>query len=193
MRPSKAAHTFRSRSRSICARKRSRCRTICRACISSIPAERFFLFRPTSFPTAITSDAFSTTRRACRAPASIRLRRCWDRARPAALTFPAMSDEAIIVRNQGTIFLGGPPLVKAATGEEVTAEELGGADVHCRISGVADHYAQNDADALRIVREIFQSIPDSHKANATDRRSRRTAARSGRDLRHHPAGSEENV
>src|SRR5207249_2716126 len=53
---------------------------------------------------------------------------------------PAMSDEAIIVRNQGTIFLAGPPLVKAATGEQVTAEELGGADVHCRISGVADHY-----------------------------------------------------
>ncbi len=72
---------------------------------------------------------------------------------------PAMSDEAIIVRNQGTIFLGGPPLVKAATGEEVTAEELGGADVHCRISGVADHYAQNDADAIRIVRDVFRSIP----------------------------------
>src|SRR5438445_7341488 len=74
---------------------------------------------------------------------------------------PAMSDEAIIVRNQGTIFLGGPPLVKAATGEEVTAEELGGADVHCRISGVADHYAQNDADALRIVRDVFRSLPSS--------------------------------
>src|SRR5215813_14013306 len=74
---------------------------------------------------------------------------------------PAMSDEAIIVRNQGTIFLGGPPLVKAATGEEVTAEELGGADVHCRISGVADHCAQNDSDALRIVRDIFRSIPAS--------------------------------
>jgi acetyl-CoA carboxylase carboxyltransferase component len=58
---------------------------------------------------------------------------------------PAMSDEAVIVKNQGTIFLGGPPLVKAATGETVTAEELGGADVHCRISGVADHYAENDA------------------------------------------------
>src|SRR5204862_6921149 len=72
---------------------------------------------------------------------------------------PAMSDEAIIVRNQGTIFLGGPPLVKAATGEEVTAEELGGADVHCRISGVADHLAENDADALRILREIFKSLP----------------------------------
>src|ERR1051325_9151756 len=72
---------------------------------------------------------------------------------------PAMSDEAIIVRNQGTIFLGGPPLVKAATGEEVTAEQLGGADVHCRISGVADHYAENDLDALRIVRDVFSSIP----------------------------------
>lgn len=76
---------------------------------------------------------------------------------------PAMSDEAIIVRNQGTIFLGGPPLVKAATGEEVTAEELGGADVHCRISGVADHYAQDDADALRIARDVFRSIPHSAK------------------------------
>ena len=64
---------------------------------------------------------------------------------------PAMSDESIIVRNQGTIFLGGPPLVKAATGEVVTAEELGGADVHSRQSGVTDHYAQNDAmrSALR--------------------------------------------
>ena len=76
---------------------------------------------------------------------------------------PAMSDEAIIVQNQGTIFLGGPPLVKAATGEEVTAEQLGGADVHCRISGVADHLAQNDADALRIVRDIFRSIPIRRK------------------------------
>ena len=76
---------------------------------------------------------------------------------------PAMSDEAVIVRNQGTIFLGGPPLVKAATGEEVTAEELGGADVHCRVSGVADHMAQNDADAMRIIREIFRSLPAAQR------------------------------
>ena len=62
---------------------------------------------------------------------------------------PAMSDEAIIVKNQGTIFLAGPPLVKAATGEVVTAEELGGADVHTRISGVADHYAENDRARAR--------------------------------------------
>src|SRR6476646_9568537 len=67
---------------------------------------------------------------------------------------PAMSDEAVIVKGTGTIFLGGPPLVKAATGEEVTAEELGGADVHTRISGVADHLATDDAHALEIAREI---------------------------------------
>jgi len=67
---------------------------------------------------------------------------------------PAMSDESIIVRNQGTIFLGGPPLVKAATGEEVSAEDLGGGDVHTRLSGVADHLAQNDAHALALARRI---------------------------------------
>ena len=76
---------------------------------------------------------------------------------------PAMSDEAVIVKNQGTIFLAGPPLVKAATGEDVTAEELGGADVHCRISGVADHYAKDDADAIRIVRDIFRFLPPARK------------------------------
>jgi len=65
---------------------------------------------------------------------------------------PAMADESIIVRNQGTIFLGGPPLVKAATGEIVTAEDLGGADVHCRTSGVTDHYANNDHHALQLMR-----------------------------------------
>jgi acetyl-CoA carboxylase carboxyltransferase component len=71
---------------------------------------------------------------------------------------PAMSDETIIVRNQGTIFLGGPPLVKAATGEEVSAEELGGADVHARTSGVADHYALDDADALLMARNIVETL-----------------------------------
>ncbi len=65
---------------------------------------------------------------------------------------PAMADESIIVKNQGTIFLGGPPLVKAATGEIVSAEELGGADVHCRTSGVTDHYANNDHHALELMR-----------------------------------------
>jgi 3-methylcrotonyl-CoA carboxylase beta subunit len=71
---------------------------------------------------------------------------------------PAMSDEAIIVKGQGTIFLGGPPLVKAATGEEVPAEELGGADVHTRISGVADYFAENDAHALSLVRRIVSNL-----------------------------------
>ncbi len=71
---------------------------------------------------------------------------------------PAMSDEAVIVRNQGTIFLGGPPLVKAATGEEVSAEDLGGADVHARESGVADHYAENDAHAIAIVRRSVAAL-----------------------------------
>src|SRR5690606_874496 len=71
---------------------------------------------------------------------------------------PAMSDEAIIVREQGTIFLGGPPLVKAATGEVVSAEDLGGGDVHTRLSGVADHLAQNDAHALAIARRIVANL-----------------------------------
>lgn len=71
---------------------------------------------------------------------------------------PAMSDETIMVRNQATIFIGGPPLVKAATGEVVTDEELGGADVHCKISGVSDHYAQNDEHALEITRNIVENF-----------------------------------
>src|SRR3954449_6334382 len=78
---------------------------------------------------------------------------------------PAMSDETVIVRGTGTIFLGGPPLVKAATGEDVTAEELGGADVHARVSGVADHEAVDDEHALRLVREIVANLnPSSERA-----------------------------
>ncbi|MGP9500679.1 carboxyl transferase domain-containing protein [Specibacter sp. AOP5-B1-6] len=72
---------------------------------------------------------------------------------------PAMSDETVIVRNQGTIFLGGPPLVKAAIGEIVTAEELGGGDVHAGISGVVDHLAENDEHALSIIRDIVATLP----------------------------------
>ena len=78
---------------------------------------------------------------------------------------PAMSDESIIVRNQGTIFLGGPPLVNAATGEVVSAEELGGADVHSRQSGVTDHYAQNDAHAIGIARRIVGTLKPSALPN----------------------------
>ncbi|MEX5271729.1 carboxyl transferase domain-containing protein [Kocuria sabuli] len=72
---------------------------------------------------------------------------------------PAMSDETVIVRGQGTIFLGGPPLVKAATGEEVTAEELGGGELHASVSGVVDHLAENDEHALEIVRDIVSTLP----------------------------------
>ena len=71
---------------------------------------------------------------------------------------PAMSDETVIVRGTGTIFLGGPPLVKAATGEEVSAEELGGADVHSRVSGVTDHYAVSDEHALALARQIVRNL-----------------------------------
>ncbi|GGW59466.1 methylcrotonoyl-CoA carboxylase [Halomonas sp. 141] len=71
---------------------------------------------------------------------------------------PAMADESIIVKEQGTIFLGGPPLVKAATGENISAEDLGGADVHTRISGVADHYAENDAHALQLARACVSRL-----------------------------------
>uniref|UniRef100_A0A672SW46 methylcrotonoyl-CoA carboxylase n=1 Tax=Sinocyclocheilus grahami TaxID=75366 RepID=A0A672SW46_SINGR len=71
---------------------------------------------------------------------------------------PAMADESVIVRKQGTIFLGGPPLVKAATGEEVSAEDLGGADLHCRKSGVTDHYALDDNHALHLARKAVRSL-----------------------------------
>ncbi len=82
---------------------------------------------------------------------------------------PAMSDETVIVKEQGTIFLGGPPLVKAATGEVVTAEELGGGDVHARKSGVADHLAEDDAHALQIIRSIVATLPaPTNKHTAAD-------------------------
>jgi 3-methylcrotonyl-CoA carboxylase beta subunit len=79
---------------------------------------------------------------------------------------PAMSDETVIVKNQGTIFLGGPPLVKAATGEVVSAEDLGGGDVHARRSGVVDHLADDDAHALRILRGIIDTLPIGQRPHA---------------------------
>jgi 3-methylcrotonyl-CoA carboxylase beta subunit len=85
---------------------------------------------------------------------------------------PAMSDETIIVKNQGTIFLGGPPLVKAATGEVVSAEDLGGADVHTRKSGVADHYAQDDHHALSLARRIVANLNRSKNPDISLRKSR---------------------
>ena len=84
---------------------------------------------------------------------------------------PAMSDETIIVKDQGTIFLGGPPLVKAATGEVVSAEDLGGADVHTRLSGVADHYALDDRDALRQARRIVSTLNRVKRLDGVDLRT----------------------
>ena len=79
---------------------------------------------------------------------------------------PAMSDETVIVKGNGTIFLGGPPLVKAATGEVVSSEDLGGADVHCRNSGVTDHYAVNDEHALSIARSIVSNLNFSQRSRS---------------------------
>ncbi len=87
---------------------------------------------------------------------------------------PAMSDESVIVRNQGTIFLGGPPLVKAATGEEISAEDLGGGDLHARKSGVVDHLAENDEHALTIVRDI---VVDAAAGSRRGHRAARAARR----------------
>ncbi len=89
---------------------------------------------------------------------------------------PAMSDESVIVKNQGTIFLGGPPLVKAATGEVVTAEDLGGADVHTRKSGVADHLANNDEHALAIARRIAANLNTAEACRYPADRVTRAAA-----------------
>jgi len=94
---------------------------------------------------------------------------------------PAMSDDAVIVKGTGTIFLGGPPLVKAATGEDVTAEELGGADVHTRISGVADYFADDDGHAISILRNIVASIPN-RKVEPAGRREAEEPAYDPREI-----------
>ena len=99
---------------------------------------------------------------------------------------PAMSDEAIIVKNQGTIFLGGPPLVKAATGEVVSAEDLGGGDVHTRLSGVADHLAENDMHALALARASGRQPELAQAAAAQDRAAAPAAVRRRRAARRHP-------
>ena len=101
---------------------------------------------------------------------------------------PAMSDETVIVQGTGTIFIGGPPLVKAATGQEVTAEELGGADVHTRRSGVADHFATSDEHALAIAREIVRHLGDPGPPAVGGRRTRASRRRPGRALRPRPRG-----
>ena len=133
-------------------------RIACRACISSIPAARSCRCRPRSFPIATTSAASSSIRRACPPSGIPQIAVVMGSCTAGGAYVPAMSDETIIVKNTGTIFLGGPPLVKAATGEEVTAEELGGADVHTRLSGVADYFAEDDDHALHQARTIVSTL-----------------------------------
>lgn len=94
---------------------------------------------------------------------------------------PAMADESVMVARQGTIFLAGPPLVKAATGEVVTAEALGGADVHCRVSGVADHYAENDTHAMQIVRNIVAHL-NIRRSPSVEMRAAEAPALDAREL-----------
>ena len=101
---------------------------------------------------------------------------------------PAMSDETIIVKGTGTIFIGGPPLVKAATGQDVTAEELGGADVHARRSGVADHYATSDEHALALVRSVVRNLAPPQGGALGHRRAGGADGRSRRPLRPHSRG-----
>ena len=100
---------------------------------------------------------------------------------------PAMSDESVIVRNQGTIFLAGPPLVKAATGEEISAEDLGGGDLHAKKSGVVDHLAENDEHALTIVRDIVSTLQPEAGAGGAAGAAPAALRRRGA-LRHHPRG-----
>ena len=106
---------------------------------------------------------------------------------------PAMSDETIIVRNQGTIFLGGPPLVKAATGEVVSAEELGGAEVHARRSGVADYYAADDAHALAICRRAVAHLNSKTQVDIPLVGAARSRLRSGRARRPRPVRSAQDA
>ena len=106
---------------------------------------------------------------------------------------PAMSDETVIVKGTGTIFLGGPPLVKAATGEEVTAEELGGADVHTRLSGVADYFAEDDEHALQIARTIVSTLHTTKRLPGDMTHARAAQVRSRGAVRHRQRRSAPSV
>jgi len=123
------------------------------------------------FPDASTSGASSTTRRRCRRRGFPKIAAVMGSCTAGGAYVPAMSDECIIVKGHGTIFLGGPPLVKAATGEARLAGGAGGAEVHTRQSGVADHIAQSDAHALALVRGIVAHLGRATGA-ALDVRSR---------------------
>jgi 3-methylcrotonyl-CoA carboxylase beta subunit len=134
--------------KSTCARRPSPRRTTCPASIWSIPAAPTCRVRMRCSRTASISAASSTTRPTCRRKGIPQIAVVMGSCTAGGAYVPAMADESIIVKNQGTIFLAGPPLVKAATGEIVTAEELGGAECALRTSGVTDHLRQNDEHAL---------------------------------------------
>ena len=159
----------------------------CPASISSIPAAPTCRIRPRSFPTASISAASSTIRRACRRRGIAQIAVVMGSCTAGGAYVPAMSDETIIVEKQGTIFLAGPPLVKAATGETVSAEELGGGDLHTRVSGVADAMARDDVHALALARRAIANLNRRAKA-AADVAAPRRAALSGRGARGDRAG-----
>ena len=152
-----------------------RWRTTCRASTSSTPAAPSCRCRTRSSPTASTSAGSSSTRRTCPPQGIPQIAAVMGSCTAGGAYVPAMSDETVIVRDQGTIFLGGPPLVKAATGEVVTAEDLGGGDVHARTSGVVDHLAEDDAHALAIVRSIVDTLPAVRPRPRGERRGRGAA------------------
>ena len=150
--PSRAAPWRRPASARASACSRSSWRTSCRSCTWSNRAAPTCSTRPRS---SCRAAAASPTRRACRRAASRRSPSCTAPRPPAAPTCRASRDYVIMVRNQAKVFLAGPPLLKAATGEIATDEELGGAEMHATVSGVAEWMAENDADGIRMAREVI--------------------------------------
>ncbi len=154
----------------ITVKKHLRAQEIARAnrlpCIYLVDSGGAFLpCRTRSSPTASISAASSSTRPTCPAAGIPQIAVVMGSCTAGGAYVPAMSDESIIVRKQGTIFLGGPPLVQAATGEIVSAEDLGGADVHARTSGVVDHYAHDDRHALALCRRIVGGLNHVKRPN----------------------------
>ena len=150
-----------------------RAKSLCRAFTWSILAARSYRCKPTYFPDRDHFGRIFYNQARMSGKRIPQIAAVMGSCTAGGAYVPAMSDETVIVKGNGTIFLGGPPLVKAATGEEVTAEELGGADVHTRISGVADHFANDDPHALAMVREIVRNLHLEHAAAVGSSRGRR--------------------
>ena len=170
---------YPSRSRSTCGPRRSPATTACRASTWSKAAAPSCPRRMRYSPTASNFGRIFYNQATLSALGVAQISVVHGSCTAGGAYVPAMSDENVIVRNQGRVFLGGPPLVKAATGEDIDAESLGGADVHCRESGVCDHYAENDTHALAIARRIVTRLkpaprpplPRPLPSRATTRRS----------------------